>query len=199
MISGAAITPTEVLMLRDNLGLDFFIGKTRFEPTIFKMFVEHAMKHRSRRSADAQSLASSFSPRSTGKKVFISYRRRNTWGQARAIANSLKEHGMDVFLDIDSIGSGEFPAYIIKAIVEREYFILLLTLDTLESEWVQKEVDYALTAGRKVIPVLLDGFEMNEQTIPARFSKLFTLNAIKFNPETYTGDIVRLVELFLAT
>jgi hypothetical protein len=100
-------------------------------------------------------------------------------------------------LDVDSIGSGEFPTYIIKAIIEREYFVLSLTFDTLESEWVQKELGYALEAGRKITPVWLDGFVMNEQTIPAKFASLLKLNAIKITPETYQGDIERLVNQYL--
>jgi CheY-like chemotaxis protein len=195
MISGSGVTPSQVLMLRDNHDLDFFITKSRLEPVVFKMAVEHITE----RAKSKPQAAKTPAPKSQADSpsVFISYRRMNTWGKARAIANSLREHHVDVFLDVDSIGSGSFPPYILKAIVERDYFILLLAPETLDSEWVQKEIQYALEMEKTIIPVLLDGFQMNETTIPADFTGLLKYNGIEVTAKSYQGDIERLVNQYL--
>ncbi len=195
MVSGANIDAAKILKMRDEQDLDFFVNKSTLQPLDFKTHIQHVIEYRSN-NKPAPPVSNGDSD-SSALGVFISYRRQNTWGKARAIANSLTEQGIDVFLDVDSIGSGAFPPYILKAIVERDYFILLLAPETLESEWVQKEIAYALELEKTIIPVLLDGFKLSEETIPAEFALFHKLNNIIITPQTYNGDIERLVNQYL--
>ncbi len=57
------------------------------------------------------------------KSVFISYRRAVSQHFARAIRLELIKRGYDVFLDVDSIGSGEFDSVILTEIRARPHFV----------------------------------------------------------------------------
>ena len=194
MVSGATIDATQILKMRDEQGLDFFVNKRTLKPIDFKQHIQHVLEHRSN---DKQQPPRTANDAKNARSVFISYRRENTWGKARAIANSLENHGYKVFLDVDSIGGGAFPKYITEAIYSSEYFMPLLSPGTLESEWVQKEIQYALDMEKTIIPVLLDNFEFSPDTIPEEFSRLLDFNGIIITPKSYKGDIDRLVTQYL--
>lgn len=195
MVSGKVTDPARILMMRDIQGLDFFVPKLKLDPMYFKMYVQHVLEYRSE-LVPAPPTNDDETP-TDQPSVFISYRRQNTWGKARAIANSLENAGVDVFLDVDSIGGGAFPPYIHKAIINKDYFMPLLSPGTLESEWVQKEIRFAIEMEKTIIPVLLDEFDFSPETIPDEFSRLLTFNGIKITPKTYKGDIERLVSQYL--
>ena len=194
MVSGTVTDPARILTMRDTQDLDFFVRKSTLDPQQFKVYVQHVLEHR---SADKPEPPKSGDAATGTPSVFISYRRENTWGKARAIANSLENHGYKVFLDVDSIGGGAFPKYITEAIYSSEYFMPLLSPGTLESEWVQKEIQYALDMEKTIIPVLLDNFEFSPDTIPEEFSRLLDFNGIIITPKSYKGDIDRLVTQYL--
>ena len=59
--------------------------------------------------------------------IFISYRRRGAGaGVAGELQSKLENLGFKVFLDVDKIGSGEFPDQIKHAIEECKDFLLVL-------------------------------------------------------------------------
>jgi hypothetical protein len=66
------------------------------------------------------------------KTVFVSYRRAMSRYVARAIYQDLKAHGWDVFLDINTIDSGDFDRIILNQIAARAHFILLISPDSLQ-------------------------------------------------------------------
>ena len=195
MVSGANIDAAHILKMRDEQDLDFFVNKRTMQPLDFKTHIQHVFEYRSHNKPAPP--VTTDSADSSQARVFISYRRQNTWGKARAIANSLREHDIDVFLDVDNIGSGAFPPYILQAIVESKYFVLLLSPGTLESEWVRKEIGYALEMEKTIIPVLLDGFQFTEDNISPEFENFYKLNTLIITPQTYKGDIDRLVNQYL--
>ena len=60
--------------------------------------------------------------------VFISYRRKGAGaGVAGELQAKLEQRGYKVFLDVDNIGSGAFPAQIENAIKECRDFLLILS------------------------------------------------------------------------
>ena len=66
------------------------------------------------------------------KTVFISYRRHDEpW--ALAVFADLTQHGYDVFIDYDGIGSGSFETAILENIKARAHFLVLLTPTALGS------------------------------------------------------------------
>jgi hypothetical protein len=61
------------------------------------------------------------------KTVFISYRRSTSAFIARAIYEHLKHSGYDVFMDVESIGAGEFGKIILRQIHARVHFLVILS------------------------------------------------------------------------
>lgn len=91
--------------------------------------------------------------------VFISYRRKDGKDLATLISEKLKQMGADVFLDVRSIMVGDqFESVIEREIIDREYFLIILTPITLDSEWVRKEVQIAFKHGKKIIPITTEEF-----------------------------------------
>ena len=101
------------------------------------------------------------------KTVFICYRRNNApW--AISIWQNLTQMGYDVFLDFQSIMSGDFEQVITENILARAHFIILLTPSALErcnepDDWFRREIEIALNSKRNIVPVLLEGFDFGDQ------------------------------------
>jgi len=90
--------------------------------------------------------------------IFISYSRKNQT-YARALADELLRRGFDVWID-DQIDYGDrWQKVIFKAIDDCAAIIILMTPDSLESEWVEREYNYAHKRKKPQFPVLLEGEE----------------------------------------
>jgi hypothetical protein len=129
--------------------------------------------------------------------IFISYRRGSSWAQARSIEQSLRERGAKVFIDVDDINEGRFAETIEQAIRECDYFVAVLAPGTLDSPWVRREIASALTARKIIVPLLMDGFRLNEESIPPEIKDIASHNAITVLPEFYQEAMNRLAERFL--
>jgi hypothetical protein len=119
--------------------------------------------------------------------VFISYRREASAELALAIYQDLHYNGIDVFYDIEGIGTGRFDKAIFNEIVARPYFILVLTPGTLErcvsaEDWVRQEIEYALKLRREIVPLHTPTFSFADidQYLPETVaSELMHHNAIE--------------------
>lgn len=90
--------------------------------------------------------------------LFISYRRNGGVDYARMIYLELKRRGYHTFFDYNSLRDGKFNEEIFRAIDECHYFILVLTNGSLERcqderDWVRREIEYALSKGKRIIPI----------------------------------------------
>jgi TIR domain len=95
--------------------------------------------------------------------VFLSYRRKTSFYIALAIFENLRQHKYDVFLDVESIDSGQFGAIILNQIAARAHFLVILTPGTLEGcqepdDWLRREIECAIELERNVVPILANGF-----------------------------------------
>ena len=105
-------------------------------------------------------------------QIFISYRRDDAAGYARAIGDALgREFGPErVFIDVDDIGAGQrFDEVIHQAVGGSRVLLVLIGRRWLgersgqsarihdPGDLVQREVAAALAAGMHAIPLLLDG------------------------------------------
>src|SRR5689334_10823397 len=93
------------------------------------------------------------------KTVFISYRRAISKHLARSIYQDLKMNGWDVFLDVNTIDSGDFDRIILNQIGARAHFILLISKGSLErcankGDWVLKEIEEAVRLNRNIVPII---------------------------------------------
>lgn len=95
------------------------------------------------------------------KIVFISYNRRD-FPFVRDMHTLLENNSYEVWLDLQDIQGGmTWWDETRNAILDTDFFLVVLSKYSAMSEYVGKEVKYALAQGKQVIPVLLqeaDGF-----------------------------------------
>src|SRR4030095_7258765 len=91
--------------------------------------------------------------------AFVSYRRKPSAILAQLIAKDLKAQGIEVYLDIERMeNAGAFPTRLFQAIDASDVFVCLLGDETLESEWVQNEIQHAHEVGKPMIPVFQESY-----------------------------------------
>ena len=123
--------------------------------------------------------------------AFISYQRRTGWVVARTLRDRLDAMGAEVFIDVENINEGRFAQVIEGAIARCDYFVVVLAPGTLESAWVQREIETALRHDRVIIPVLVEGFQFDE-SLPSSIAELTSHNAITLSPEFFEAAMARL-------
>jgi hypothetical protein len=91
----------------------------------------------------------------TKQQVFISYSRKDI-NFARRLAADLEQAGFDVWWDISDLkGGDDWVRFIPAAIQASQYFVVLLSPNSIQSEWVAKEYSYALRLRKKVVPAMI--------------------------------------------
>jgi TIR domain len=121
--------------------------------------------------------------------VFISYSKKNR-DYARKLADYLLKIGFDVWID-DRINFGaHWMRSIYEAIDKCAAFIVIMTPESAESDWVEKEYAYAELRGKPIFPLLLSGevfpnfatiqyYQVNSKRLPpAAFIKQLTESVI---------------------
>lgn len=85
--------------------------------------------------------------------VFISYSRRDA-GFVGRLADRLAAQGRDVFVDVAQIRDGEvFPEVLRDAILAASGFVFVITPNSAASPHCRQELQIALTAGKRIIPL----------------------------------------------
>lgn len=77
-------------------------------------------------------------------QVFLSYSEADR-AFARKLSSRLSEQGLDVYDPNDDLFPGDnWPLKIGKALQESKAMVVLLSPDSMKSEWVRSEIEYAL-------------------------------------------------------
>lgn len=143
-------------------------------------------------------------------RLFLSYRRDDTIATARAMKEFLDgvRRVKGVFLDFDGIepGSPDFVVAIKKALRKADASVILIgpgwagkkpdgtsrLMDT--DDFVRREVALALSGGRKVLPVLIDGTQMpTSASLPDDLKPLANVNAIPLRTSRFKSDMTELL------
>lgn len=138
--------------------------------------------------------------------IFISYRRDDSAGYARALYDLLgRRFGSDrVFMDVDDIGAGDAFADVIGRAVGGSQVLLVLIgprwrgvrsdgtarIDD-PDDFVRREVALGLQRGLRVMPVLLDGAAM-PAPLPPDLQALATRNAVALDAGSFAAGAERL-------
>jgi hypothetical protein len=143
------------------------------------------------------------------KTVFISYRRKlNSW-PARSIFGDLKTNGYDVFMDVESIDSGNFESIILNQIAARAHFLVVLTPGSLEQtkkseDWMRREVEHAIELDRNVVPVMIGGFDFEIEAkkflwgqFPGRLERLRKFQGLNVHEEYFGAAMDKLRDRYL--
>ncbi|MBW7880651.1 MAG: TIR domain-containing protein [Anaerolineae bacterium] len=88
-------------------------------------------------------------------RCFISYSRRNT-NFAERLARDLNDAGVEVWIDFRQIHAGERWKDEIRRGVERsEVIVIVLSPDSVVSEWVQFEINYGREKNKVLLPIMV--------------------------------------------
>jgi hypothetical protein len=102
-------------------------------------------------------------------KIFISYSRKDI-GFVRTLAGDLEKAGYDVWWDLTDLRGGDDWLRVIPSAIETsDYIIVVLSPNSVISDWVKKEYTQALSSSKKIIPLML-----------ARSNVPFALNTINY-------------------
>lgn len=148
------------------------------------------------------------------EQVFISYRRDDSAGYARALHDALaRRFGAGrVFIDVDDIAAGQRFAQVIAGAVGRAQVLLVLIgprwLGAREGapprlhepgDFVRREVEAGLAQGVHVVPVLLDGTPMPAAAqLPATLRELAACHAVELRGSRWEADLADLLDAVAA-
>lgn len=139
------------------------------------------------------------------KKVFISYRRDATGKSfARSIKEALTQRGYDVFLDVDSMDSGEWATQILTEVPKHAHFLLLLTPGALDrcadaGDWVRREFLKAVETKRNIVPVREESINLGDErnNCPEPMKKVFDLQIATIQHASFKNSIEELIQRYI--
>lgn len=89
--------------------------------------------------------------------IFISYTRKDKEAVIPFIVDLENELGIDCWIDLDGIESGDqFEDVIIRAIDSSQIVLFMLSENSLSSAWTKREVYYAEGEKKKIVPIVID-------------------------------------------
>jgi len=114
-------------------------------------------------------------------QIFISYSRKDI-AFVRELAGDLEKAGYDVWWDLTDLrGGDDWPRVIPAAIESSQYVIVVLSPNSIVSDWVAKEYTQALDLRKKIIPIMLK---------PSRVPfALNTINYVNFASGEYIDNL----------
>jgi hypothetical protein len=134
--------------------------------------------------------------------IFISYRREDSSAFALLVLARLKAAGLDAFLDLTIQPGANWRTHIQNEIVTRDHLILLLGKQTLRSEVVLEEIEWALQSGTNILPIWhnhyayrSDEFNLPEE-IDAALQNTHTIRVIEESTLGYNNAIIELLNRF---
>lgn len=133
--------------------------------------------------------------------IFISYRRIDGRDVARTIQLALGKEGFEnVFFDYNSMREGMFNKQILTAINHCKDFVLILSPQSMlrcanQEDWVAKEIQTAIEAGCKIIPVQInEPFTQWPDNFPPRFNFIKQIEFLTLRTDEYfDASIKRLI------
>ena len=134
-------------------------------------------------------------------QVFISYRRDGGEHAAKIVRDALTEKGYHVFFDVESLRSGNFNTALYNMIDECSDFVVILSPGALDrcvspDDWVRREIEYALTQNKNIVPILLRGFKFPEK-LPESIDELRYQSGLEANTQYFDAFTDTLTQKFL--
>lgn len=130
-------------------------------------------------------------------KVFLSHSKSDET-VARKVASALQDAGMEVWdHHIEILPGDNWAEKIARALRESEAMVVLLSPDALRSEWLHKEIEYALGEKRysnRLIPVLIPPPEtFSQENIPWILKKLNMIELSKYEDDEGIKQITQAI------
>jgi hypothetical protein len=124
--------------------------------------------------------------------VFISYAHSDV-DEVRPLVRALKELNVAGWFDAADISAGESIASAVRSAMKRSSaLIVLLSPRALHSEWVQFEIGAAEALDKKIIPIIISGDHLEEQS-PDILRNRIWIDARHMSHEDVVRDVKRAV------
>jgi hypothetical protein len=118
-------------------------------------------------------------------QIFISYSRKDI-DFIRRLAGDLEKAGYDVWWDLTDLrGGDDWPRVIPSAIESSQFVIVVLSPNSVISDWVEKEYMQAISLRKKIIPIML-----TQSRVPFALN---TINYIDFTNNDYDASLNKLL------
>ena len=139
--------------------------------------------------------------------VFISYRRDLGSEMATLIKLELEKYGKIVFLDVTELQVGRFDEKLLQVIESCNAFLLILSLGCLDrcmnkSDWLKREIVHAFKNKKKIIPVIIPGFEWPDKTtsslLPVEMNTLPQYQAVEYSHVNRREAVRKILEYIAA-
>lgn len=123
-------------------------------------------------------------------QVFISYSRKDL-SFVKQLAADLKNVGLDVWYDVSGISGGSrWRTEIENAIRNSQYVLVVLSPDSIASEWVEREFLFSSNLKRKIIPLMYRPCEL-----PLNYVDLNYIDVQGENYQRAFPDLLRALNL----
>ena len=126
-------------------------------------------------------------------KVFISHSNQDNL-LARKIARVLQEEGLEVWDEQNILPGDNWAGKVAEALDESQAMVVLLTPHALASEWVRREIEYALgkeNYTKRVVPVVVG--QLSEESLPWILRRLKMIRLAE--PAREDEDIQRIADV----
>lgn len=119
----------------------------------------------------------------------------------------LQANDWDVFLDVNTIDSGDFDRIILNQIGARAHFVLLISPGSLErcansGDWVLREIQEAIRLERNIVPIVEEGADFNREMgyLPSDLRDIVSKkNMVRILHDYFEEGVERLRTRFLKT
>jgi len=134
--------------------------------------------------------------------IFISYKRRESSAFALLVLARLKEHSLNAFVDLTIQPGDNWQTHLKEQIQKRDYFVLLLSKTSLDSQVVHQEIQWALESGSAILPIWHGGFvyKSGDFTVPPEIDHLLntthTIRVLEESALAYNNAIIELLNRF---
>lgn len=118
---------------------------------------------------------------------FISYRRADGGTTARLLHEMLKSRGLTGFIDVETLGKGDYKEGIAKNIEKARNFIIVISPTIFESPEVIEEVQQAVNMGKIIFPVFQGGMS-GFPAIPPALEGFHKHNAFHLHHDKFEFD-----------
>lgn len=148
-------------------------------------------------SSRRQEIESMSKPRENGKtstsstlhnRIFVSYSRRDKKKVIPFVRKIERKLGLSCWIDTSGImGSEHFIGKIRNAIDASEIVLYMYSNNSAKSPWTIKEINYAHSKGKRIVPIVLEGDSMQGDLA-------FMFSDVNFVPISQEGQEAKLLE-----
>lgn len=118
---------------------------------------------------------------------------------AGRISDRLSALGYCVFYDVESMRSGAFNTQLFEAIDKCRDVLLILPPNGLDrcvnpEDWVRQELNYAISHGKNIIPVMMRNFTFPD-TLPPELEAIRYMEGVAASSEYFDATIQKIISL----